>query len=264
MPPADIYKDCIRKLKYIRIDRANKNTEVAGIASFPRSGNTWVRFMLANVMSESLNERITFKNINDYVPDIDVPKSDEILLQDRPPNGLSLKLVKTHDRYMHFWNGKKVVYIVRDVIPAMESLWCYLNFYLKRNVSTDQLVYSRQGIYDWHGHVKSWLTKKNESLIVRYEDIKDNPRLSLGRICKYLELDVNNIDLDRAIKASSFDSMRQYQEEELLVSPSLSESRNNLFVRKGCKVASDNIFTEKQVQVLIDRCKDIRIKLGYV
>ena len=38
------------------------------IVSYPKSGNTWVRFILANLLAPG--ERITFRNIDNYVADV--------------------------------------------------------------------------------------------------------------------------------------------------------------------------------------------------
>ena len=36
--------------------------------SYPRSGNTWMRFLLANLLAP--HETITFRNIENFVPDL--------------------------------------------------------------------------------------------------------------------------------------------------------------------------------------------------
>src|SRR6266581_956224 len=38
------------------------------IVSYPRSGNTWVRFLIANLLAP--DDKITFRNIENYVPSI--------------------------------------------------------------------------------------------------------------------------------------------------------------------------------------------------
>src|SRR5207253_8791643 len=45
------------------------------IVSYPRSGNTWVRCLMANLLAP--DEKITFRNIENYVPS--VYKSADVL-----------------------------------------------------------------------------------------------------------------------------------------------------------------------------------------
>ena len=43
------------------------------IVSYPKSGNTWVRFILANILTGAA-ERINFHSAIQYIPDFDVHK----------------------------------------------------------------------------------------------------------------------------------------------------------------------------------------------
>jgi hypothetical protein len=57
------------------------------LCSYPKSGNTWVRFLVANLLEQKLE--ITFCNIDDYVPEIELHKERLNHLSKRP-------LMKTH------------------------------------------------------------------------------------------------------------------------------------------------------------------------
>jgi hypothetical protein len=57
------------------------------LASYPRSGNTWLRFVLADVLAESSS----FDNIQGLIPEIGIHGGARSLL----PNGG--RLIKTHE-----------------------------------------------------------------------------------------------------------------------------------------------------------------------
>ena len=80
------------------------------IVSYPRSGNTWMRFLLANLLAPQ--ETITFRNIENFVPDLH--KSAAVL-----DNWPGRRYIKSHhrcyDRYPRF------LYLYRDGRDAVVS-----------------------------------------------------------------------------------------------------------------------------------------------
>src|SRR5579862_3428641 len=74
------------------------------LVSYPKSGNTWVRFLLANLIYP--NEEIGFSNINRVLPSPDVLSRRFLKKLPRP------RILKSHQPYdLRF---RRVVYLVRD------------------------------------------------------------------------------------------------------------------------------------------------------
>ena len=73
------------------------------IASFPRSGNTWVRFLIAGLRHPG--QEISFRNIERYVPDIHKSRSS---LQAMPPP----RFIKSHTPCFEAF--PRFLYVVRD------------------------------------------------------------------------------------------------------------------------------------------------------
>ncbi|MEW5829619.1 MAG: sulfotransferase domain-containing protein, partial [Chloroflexota bacterium] len=84
------------------------------LVSYPKSGNTWMRILLANLLSEN-NEEIDLRNVGKYVPDIYID-SQVRFIRDRNSffNRLPIQFVKTHHPYLKFYKDKKIIYVVRD------------------------------------------------------------------------------------------------------------------------------------------------------
>ena len=80
------------------------------LASYPRSGNTLLRFPLAEAISGAL---CTFENVQRIVPEIGVHVYAYPLL---PAGG---RLIKTHERYRRKY--RRAIYIVRDVRDVLLS-----------------------------------------------------------------------------------------------------------------------------------------------
>jgi len=78
------------------------------IVSYPRSGNTWVRFLIANLLAP--DEKITFRNIENYVPSI--YKSADTL----DTRG-GRRYIKSHNPCYELY--PKLIYVYRDGRDAL-------------------------------------------------------------------------------------------------------------------------------------------------
>jgi tetratricopeptide (TPR) repeat protein len=74
------------------------------ITSYPKSGNTWLRFLLANLLKQQ-DEEIDFHTVHNYVPE--VGKQEEIIKTLRRP-----RVMKSHAPYISEY--PKVIYLIRD------------------------------------------------------------------------------------------------------------------------------------------------------
>jgi Sulfotransferase domain len=74
------------------------------LVSYPRSGNTWTRFLIANLLHP--NKSVSFANIEHLIPDCEAMSSRYLKRLSSP------RVIKSHEYFDHRY--KKVVYIVRD------------------------------------------------------------------------------------------------------------------------------------------------------
>src|SRR5580698_1578569 len=85
------------------------------LVSYPKSGNTWTRFLLGNLMSP--DERVTFVNVERKVPDI-YAKSKKALKKIPSP-----RVIKSHECFDPRY--RRVIYIVRDPRDVAVSAYHY-------------------------------------------------------------------------------------------------------------------------------------------
>src|SRR5215467_7077404 len=80
------------------------------LASYPRSGNTWSRFIL----SEILNKKpVDFDNVNKVIPEMGIHEpACRLLVGDG-------RLIKTHERYRKEY--RRAIYLVRDMRDCLLS-----------------------------------------------------------------------------------------------------------------------------------------------
>lgn len=112
-----------RAIKYLLgTDIAGRNLAVypddTFIVSYPRSGNTWTRFLVGNLISP--DQPATFANIERLVPDAEAQSSRYLKRVPRP------RVIKSHQYFDHRY--PRVIYIVRDPRDVALS---YYNFQRK-------------------------------------------------------------------------------------------------------------------------------------
>src|SRR5579864_8393908 len=180
------------------------------IASYPRSGNTWTRFLLANLMHPE--RPVTFSNIETLIPDASALSSRQLKRVPRP------RLIKTHEYFEPRY--RKVIYLVRDPRDVVLSLYNFRRMYRSVDDSypIEQYVAERflPGDLDvsWGEHVGSWLgTRMNRPgfLLVRYEDLLQDPTRELGRMAGFLGTAANTEALTQAIERSSANRLRELE-----------------------------------------------------
>src|SRR6476646_5027328 len=81
-------------------------------ASFERSGNTWLRFVLFEILT---NDTAGFLNVNQLLPELGTHQSAQQVL----PNGV--RFIKTHHQYRSEY--KRAIYLMRDLRDVMLSNW---------------------------------------------------------------------------------------------------------------------------------------------
>jgi estrone sulfotransferase len=163
------------------------------IVSFPKSGNTWVRFLIASMRHPA--EEISFRNIEQLVPDIHKSRSSIDTMV--PP-----RTIKSH--FPCFGAYPRFVYVYRDGRDAMISYHEYsvsrgwFDGTLREFLSSE--VAHTYG--SWARHTTDAMKQMEKSperaLAVRYEDLLASPQEEAGRIARFCGL---NADPDRVAQA---------------------------------------------------------------
>ncbi len=183
------------------------------VVSYPRSGNTWTRFLIANLAFPT--ENVTFANIERLIPDTSSQSNRALKRTPRP------RIIKSHTYFDP--RCRRVLYIVRDPRDLVLS---YYHFQRRcRQIAddypladyVDDFVHGRlisAGWGSWGENVASWIyTRHNRDgfLLVRYEDMQADLELELKRIAEFLRLEPTPERLQHAIEASSPERMRELE-----------------------------------------------------
>ena len=220
------------------------------ITSYPKSGNTWVRFLLANALHP--DRGVNFHSIQDLVPEVGKSEEDNRF----PPYP---RLLKSHAPYKEEYG--RTIYILRDGRDVYVSYYYYLQ--KDKSMSFDEfLIDTDHWPSTWGEHVEGWLDAydRGESvLLVRYEDLKTSPETELNRMLSFIGIDsISQGKIYQAVANSSFESMRQIENEK-----GRPYSKSGRFVRKGKKSDWQTLFTHAAKKAFKRREGDVLVRAGY-
>jgi hypothetical protein len=191
------------------------------LVSYPRSGNTWARFLLGNLIDQS--SPVKFLNIEARIPEIYFNNDRFLRRLPRP------RMLKSHESFQPHY--PHVIYIVRD--PRDVAVSFYHHHVKAGNIPDD---YSMAGFVprfiagefdpkfgSWRDNALSWLAlRKNDPrfLLLRYEDMKRDTERALTTVvafldrCAFRKIDSSPAALQRAIELSSPERMRALEQKE--------------------------------------------------
>ena len=185
------------------------NTDLYLVA-FPKSGITWLSFMLANVnlalSGRYDRQRATFFNINDLIPDIHVSRDLRMPRRELP----GFRMIKSHSSYNPHY--KKIVLLVRNPVHVLSSYYDYLVGLKLFDGSVEQLVSDPIfGVSAWASHTMGWLNKLQPEVcvcLVKYEELRSDARSVLQQLYDLFGLEVEPSVISSAIERSGFNAMR--------------------------------------------------------
>jgi len=234
------------------------------LVSFPKSGNTWARFLIANLVRP--NEKIDFSNVNGVIPGPEVTRNRDLIRIPRP------RIIKSHQYFDPRY--KQVIYIARDPRDVVVSQY---HFQRKRKLVADGFPLSDfvgkflagETCYygSWGEHVNSWLSTRHGQrgfLLLRYEDmVADTPR-ELTKVAEFLNVRATPEGIAQAVQRSSADTMRKLEKSQAQQFSSTKDTRKDIpFVRIAKAGGWRSELSEQDVARIEDAWGSLIRWLGY-
>lgn len=227
------------------------------LVSYPKSGNTWARFLFANLLKSDPNELITFQNVHDYCPEL--IRNDDLIRRMTPP-----RLIKSHEPFNPLF--PKVIYLVRDGRDAYVSYYHHLKRHLPAGMTFAEFLDRHELPYGrWSDHARSWIShlggRPDRFLLIRYEDMLEDTLSSLRKAVEFAGLKVEDGRMEQAVQASTFSRMEEVEER---YGGKYSDQRPEKFMRKGITGDWVNHFTPAEIRIFRER-EDVELlkDLGY-
>ncbi|MBE7636093.1 sulfotransferase domain-containing protein [Sneathiella sp. P13V-1] len=268
------------------------------LASYPKSGNTWMRSFLQNVILGGQNT-VHINELSQFAygdgqkiwyeqaagGSIDglsaeqkmklTPRAHMAMTRSRPQS----VFVKTHN-----WMGLTydthlitmeatagAIHIIRNPLDVSISLAHHFGFSIDESIEfmsdpeaqTAEDDYKMPQYYgSWSDHTKSW-DRLNPQYMhrVRYEDMLTKPGKTFSEVLKFLQIKVPKSTLAKAIKQSSFKTLQSQEKKDGFLERS---DKAESFFRSGKAGEWKSVLTDEQVKKIVDTHHDVMEKYGYL
>ena len=273
-------------------------SRILWLASYPKSGNTWLRAFLHNLF-------------RDTDAPFDINRMSELTAGDsqarwfrrfdpRPPPALSRAdlarlrpevhaliagsapdtvMVKTHNALVEAAGAPMIaqpltagaLYVVRNPLDVALSYAHHLGRPVDDVIAlmattgfetpaSETLVPEHHS--DWSSHVESWTRARHPGLhVVRYEDMSRRPGPTFRAIAAFLGLKPPRARLERALRHSSFRTLRAQEDEAGFIERTPAQDR---FFRAGKTGGWRGVLDEDQIRRVVARHRAQMERFGYV
>jgi aryl sulfotransferase len=275
---------------------------VSGIvwfASYPKSGNTWLRVFIANLASEDgrpvdINKLgipvASSRRLFDDAAGVEASDlTEEEIARCRPRVYRHLAemagktvFLKIHDAYTILPHGEPLipaeatagaVYVVRNPLDVAISFARHAGGPLDQTIarmaredysfSADLPIRNlNQRLLSWSEHVSSWIDRPPFPVhVVKYEDMHDRPLETFTDIARFCDLPSDSARVERAIHHSSFEELQRQEREHGFNERTAVTS---LFFREGKTQAWREVLSESQVARIVREHKIVMRRFGYL
>ena len=285
----------------------NKSKGIIWIASYPRSGNTWMRAFINALFRNLRDPAATDVDINNIEEGGGVENAAALyprflgkpaflatpaeIAAARPWVQAALAESAGRPIYLKTHNANGLdhgsplinkaaslgaVYVVRNPLDIAVSYARFSDGTLDKTIermatSGWGIARSRVNGHDrvrvvmgsWSENVMSWTEPSHPAvLVVRYEDMVENPRRTFGTIARHLRTKPNRDQLARAIAATSFDRLRA--QEVAAGFAEKPEATGDLFFREGRVGQWRESLSEDQVGRIVAGHRAMMKRFGYL
>ena len=271
---------------------------IVWIASYPKSGNTWVRAFLHDILpARSIPFRLdtmheTAANeaaLEDYdmldprpwtarTPR-DIARIRSAVHAAHASRSTADVFCKTHLAVMNAFGFPTInqtvtagaIYIVRNPLDIAPSYADHQGVPLEKAIELmnlqDHMTPSTQYhvseyIGDWSQNVSSWTADKHPAVhVMRYEDMTRNPEKEFGKLLSFFRLERPQRRIRQAIRNASFRSLRRLEETHGFAERSPAQMR---FFRSGTVGHWCNALSKDQVASIMDKHRLQMQRFGYL
>lgn len=273
---------------------------IVWLASYPKSGNTWMRAFIYNLV-ENPQRPGRIADLPGYFEEESKPRwyapyageggvdsldfDQAMALRPQVHQDIAdsrdrgTVFTKTHNMFGHLQGlplhnlsvMAGAVYIVRNPLDVVLSVADHfgltvdeaMDFMANEETGTPTNEANVAGFMgSWSTHVQSWTMQPHPAIVVvRYEDLQDKPLKAFGSVAKLLGMGADKSRIKKAIKFSSF---RELKQQELAGGFVEKSPNSSSFFRKGSKNQWAGALSEEQVGAIVERHREQMQRFGYI
>jgi len=272
---------------------------VLWLASYPKSGNTWLRAFIANYLRNPaspipINELPVFVKGDGVsapyeqvyggpVEDLSVPEIHRLRQRVHmmfATSGRDTVLVKTHNAIAYLDDLPTInpeatvgaLYVIRNPLDVTVSYAHHFGVDIDRAIevmgSDDYMLPShgnlvQQYLGSWSSHVRSWTTAPGMHLhLMRYEDMQAKPEKTFAAAIKFLGLPREAGRLKKAIRFSSFKELSGQERRSGFIEAVPVDNR--IFFRAGKIGQWRQHLSREQAERIVALHREVMAEYGYL
>lgn len=272
--------------------------KIIWLASYPKSGNTWTRAFLHNLLLKPdkpvyINDLDTFcvgesgtayfklflETPRETWTEDDVARARPLVHAKLTEASVDNVFVKTHCALAKDHGHPTVnlevtagaIYIVRNPLDVVLSAAHHNGLSVAQSIrlmakpdarskTNDKHVHEFRG--SWSQHVASWTAQAHPTLhVMRYEDMLAKPRDAFGGLVRFLGLNPPEARIQNAINMSSFEVLREQEKRWGFREKS---EHADAFFRSGRSEQWKDKLTRDQIALMVSAHRQQMARFGYV
>ncbi len=273
--------------------------KILWLASYPKSGNTWVRLFLANLFKGDGSAPVALDRIGEAT--LAEPGTAGFALLDQRPwqewsiediarmrpqvqeriaaTGEGVVPVKTHSAFVMVRGTPSInmgvtagaVYVVRNPLDIAVSYAHHQGLtideiiaIMARDMFTTPTnatnVYEVMG--SWSQHVASWTASASPMMhVMRYEDMLGDPHAAFGDLARFMRVEADDATVANAVAMSAFDKVADQEAKEGFQERTPAQDR---FFRAGKADQWRDVLTDQQVSDVVGAHREQMARFGYI
>lgn len=274
---------------------------IVWLASYPKSGNTWLRAFLANLIANRADP-LRPDEIRDYT-DSESRTDRYAELAGKPSTGLTIqeiselrpqvhaliaaraqgtRLVMTHN-FCGSFEGQPLfnwqvtagaIYVLRNPLDVAVSMTHHFGLTLDeaidrlgddRVASINDAVAVSHLIGSWSAHVAGWAEAAERSpgriIVLRYEDLLEKPAKHFAKAARLIGLGQDRARIERAVRHTAFQTLASLEQKHGFVEAVDEKTR---FFFKGRANQWREVLSRGQVQRIVHEHREQMQRFKYV
>ncbi len=246
------------------------------LVGHPKSGNTWLAYMLGIVSQGKNHEAVNLKNVSQFIPTIH--NVDEKVGESEH---LASPRVFRNEGPVFAELYPKTIYIVRDpraVLLSYYHHWLHtdsqdhgtLEEFIDEILEHGCIRHWDPWLIGWEVQVRAWTARAEQQAvkIVRYEDLIENRREAFRDVLDFCEMPCDEALFSTAVERGDFQSMRKVEQQHGAESYPGEEGHDKeekgFFVRKGIVDSWKEEMPEVVIQKIEKKFHQTMKNLGYL
>ena len=270
------------------------------LASYPKSGNTLVRSILASLIYSpsgdfnfNLLEKVDqypqkkhFKGLTEKFDNLLELSKFWVSSQNKLNEDKKLKFLKTHHlrcginnyNFTNKNNTAGVIYIVRDPRDVIISYARHSSYSIRQcsidMMTSDNCIFTNKNLISllgsWSDHYNSWTKNNKNLLLIKYEDLLSNKKREIIKIINfinnYTNISISDEKMNNCLNTTTFENMQNMEEKGLFIENNIDKKTGKeiKFFYKGRKDEWKNILDYKIRIEIEKKFKNEMSELKYI